>query len=334
MRISILGLGNVGRGLLHILSDERTSRTFRELTGHSLEIVTAADSSGTYLTEGLDPKSIMELKTSGRLSSTLERMGSDGMFAMEPDVIVDLSPASRDGKRELEVYKKSFSRGIAVVTANKSPLALHWKRIDEERREHNGMMFYEATVAGGLPLFSMIRGSLMPSRIIEFRGIVSLTVNMVIEKMTHGVGFEEAVRICQEEGVAEADYSDDTNGIDAARKTVILANSLFGANLSLHDLDYGGVKEATALDGWRNGSVRVISSIRMGGDGLEVYSRPEFLSPRDPLITMGEMSMGYTLKTSYSGTLTVQSAKDGPVETASAVCNDLYLAGKGIKNRQ
>lgn len=334
MRVSILGLGNVGKGLLRILSDRGTSQKFREISGKAIEIVSVSDSTGTYLSEGLTPEKILDIKLQNNISQSLERMGMDGIFSMEPDVIVDLSPASKDGRRELGIYKKAFSKNISVVTANKSPLALHWKELTEARHGSESMFLHEATVAGGLPLFSLISGSVLPSEILEFRGVVSLTVNMVLSKMRTGSSFESAVKICQEEGVAEANYKDDTDGLDAARKTVILANSIFGASLSLKDLKFGGVKDAQSIEGWKDGGVKIISTIKKENGELHVSSGPEMLQLGDPLLSLGDMSMGYTIKTNFSGTITVQSAKDGPIETASGVCNDLFLLGKEIVDKK
>jgi|ACXJ01.1.fsa_nt_gi homoserine dehydrogenase len=334
MRVSILGLGNVGKGLLRILSDRGTSQKFREISGKDIEIVSVSDSTGTYLSEGLAPEKILDIKLQNNISRSLERMGMDGIFSMEPDVIVDLSPASKDGRRELGIYKKAFSMNISVVTANKSPLALHWKELNEARQGSESIFLHEATVAGGLPLFSLISGSVLPSEILEFRGVVSLTVNMVLSKMRTGSSFESAVKTCQEEGVAEADYKDDTDGVDAARKTVILANSIFGSSLSLKDLKFGGVKDAQSIEGWKDGRVKIVSTIRKENGELHVSSGPEMLLPGDPLLSLGEMSMGYTIKTNFSGTITVQSAKDGPIETASGVCNDLFLVGKEIVDKK
>jgi homoserine dehydrogenase len=334
MRVSLLGIGNVGKGLLKIMSDQRTAQKFREISGNDLEIVSVSDSTGTYLSEGLSPEDILDLKLKNNLADSLKKMGRDGIFSMEPDVIVDLSPASKDGKRELEIYRKAFSRNISVVTANKSPLALHWKELKEARTGSESMLLHEATVAGGLPLFSLVEGSILPSEVLEFRGIVSLTVNLVLAKMRSGLDFESAVKICQDEGVAEADYRDDTDGVDAARKTVILANSIFGTSLTLKDIKSGGVKEAQSIEGWRDGRVRIVSSIRRESGNILVSSGPVKLEPGDPLLNLGEMSMGYTVKTNFSGTISVQSAKDGPIETASGVCNDLFLLGKEMVHKK
>ena len=334
MRVSLLGIGNVGKGLLKILSDQDTARKFKGISGSNLEIVSVTDSTGTYLSEGLTPEKILELKIREGFADSLERMGKDGIFSMEPDVIVDISPASKDGRREMDIYRKAFSRNISVVTANKSPLALHWKELMEAKNSSDSMFLHEATVAGGLPLFSLISGSILPSEVLEFRGVVSLTVNLVLSKMRSGLSFESAVKICQDEGVAEADYKDDTDGVDAARKTVILANSIFGSSMTLKELRFGGVKEAQTIEGWRDGRVKIVSTIRRENGNLYVTSGPELLSPDDPLFSLGEMSMGYTIKTNYSGTLTVQSEKDGPIETASGVCNDLFLVGKEIIHKK
>ena len=274
------------------------------------------------------------MKEDGSLHNKIGKLDPKAITDMQPDVVVDTSPASKDGKRELDIYLEAFRKGISVVTANKSPLALHWNTIQKALSGSGASLLYEATVAGGVPLFSFVRGTCAPSSVREFSGIVSLTVNVVLRRIASGMTFEEAVAECQKEGIAEADYRDDTDGIDAARKTVILSNSLFGTGLTLRDIKPLGVSEAMKITDWKRKNVRIMTKIARDDHNVHVFTGPVELKAEDPFLSLGEMSMGYRIKTTYNGDLFVSSMKDGPLETASAVCNDLFTLARQLKLRK
>lgn len=273
---------------------------------------------------------MIEAKASGNLSrAEAKTISFDEIFDIDNEVIVDLMPATQDGVRGRDIYMKAFRKGRHVVTANKAPLALHWAQIMEEAASRGGKMIrYEATVAGGVPLFSFRDYCITPSEVISFRGgIVSLTVNLVMRMMARGGhSFQEAVKYAQSMGVAETDYRDDTSGLDAARKTVILANSLFGLSMSLNDLYYEGIDEGKRY----RSSSRMVSTVSVEGGRVRAESRVEELSQEDPLLSLPEESLAYIIETENNGKLMVRSERDGPLETAAAVVNDIVIMAREI----
>lgn len=334
MRVALLGLGSVGSNFLKIMGDPINLRKISEMTGTELDIVSVTDSTGTYSSGGIPPKRLMTMKSEGMIPKDLHRIDLNEITELEPDILVDASPASKDGLRELSIYREAFKHDVSLVTANKSPLALHWNTIQDAISRSKSRFLYEATVAGGVPLFSFIRGSCAPSTITGFTGIVSLTVNVVLRRMASGMSFEEAIRECQKEGIAEADYTDDTNGLDAARKTVILANSIFGTAKSLKDVRAMGVEDAMKVQNWKERNLRIMTRITRKGNEVEIFTGPLELGKDDQFSHLGEMAMGYMINTTYNGNLFVSSAKDGPLETASAVCNDVFTISGQIKLRE
>ena len=334
MKVSLLGLGSVGTNFLKIMDDPLNRRKITDITGSYLDILTVTDSAGTFDSSGIGLNSIRVMKSDGSLHDRLDKLDPKAIIDMNPDLIVDVSPASKDGKRELDIYLEAFRRGVSLVTANKSPLALHWNTIQKGLHGSGAMMLYEATVAGGVPLFSFVRETCAPSTIREFSGVVSLSVNVVLRRMCSGMTFSDAISECQKEGIAEADYRDDTDGIDAARKTVILANSLFGSSLSLSDIKPMGVEDAMKIIDWKRKNIRIMTKINRSGEKVNVFTGPVELKADDPFAQLGEMSMGYRINTTFNGDLFVSSMKDGPLETASAVCNDLFTLSGQIKFRK
>lgn len=333
MKIAILGLGNVGRNFLEILDESR--QHLESSCGTSIEVKFASDSKHLVeLGQSDTVRKLLEAKASGDISANFTEVGMENVLDSGIDLIVDMSSASKDGIREKEIYLAAFERGIHIVTANKSPLALHWKDIVPLAQTKGLRLLHESTVAGGVPLFNFVKYSCGPSQVKGFRGIVSLSANFVHKMMLDGKTFEEAVKIAQDMGVAEADYTDDTSGLDSARKCVILVNALFGKQISLNDLEYSGIPELKEKDVQKHGkSMRLITEVSSSNGEISFSSGFKILEENDYLLTLGESSLGYEVITDNNGTLRVASAHDGPRETASGVMNDVLIVGRETKGQ-
>ncbi|MCL5782444.1 MAG: homoserine dehydrogenase [Candidatus Thermoplasmatota archaeon] len=331
MKVALIGLGNVGRNLLRILDED--GNRISQACGSTIEIISATDSSGTALfRQPVKPKELLDAKVKGSFPSEFNEGSLDDALEMKPDAIVDMSPATKDGNRELGIYLKAIKHGSHIITANKSPLALHWKEIMDEAELNGISILHEATVAGGVPIFNFVRYSCGPSSIITFHGIVSLTANYVLMLMTKGMDFQDAVKKAQEMGIAEADYTDDTSGLDAARKSVILANALFNRNYTLKDIKYSGIEQLSADDITKHGrKMRLVTDLKMVNGEFQLFSGFRTLQDEDFGLTLGETSLGYELVTNNSGTLRLYSTHDGPRETASAVVNDIMILARSIQ---
>lgn len=330
MKIAVLGLGNVGKNFMRILME--SGDHLEASAGTKIEVMFAGDSSHLIEVGGkMTLDKLMEAKLSGDISKASGDVDMETVLSSGIDALVDMSAASKDGEREKLLYKRAFQKGIHVVTANKSPLALHWHEIFPDAEKRGLKVLFEATVAGGVPVFNFVKYSCGPSRVSGFRGIVSLTANFVLKMMLNGKSFEEAVKKAQEMGVAEADYTDDTSGLDAARKTVIVANALFGKQLSLRDVKYSGIPELAEEDIKNHGkNLKLITDISNTDGNVELRTGFQVLDDDDYLLTLGESSLGYELTTDNNGILRISSAHDGPRETASAVMNDVMLLARDI----
>lgn len=330
MKIAVLGLGNVGKNFMRILME--SGPHLEASIGSKIEVMYAGDSSHLVQVEPSNSvKALMEAKLKGDISSIGEEVEMDAVLSSGIDALVDMSAASKDGEREKVLYKMAFQKGVHVVTANKSPLALHWLEIIPDAESRGLKVLFEATVAGGVPVFNLVKYSIGPSKVNRFRGIVTQTANFVLKMMLNGMPFEDAVKIAQDMGVAEADYTDDTSGLDAARKTVILANALFSRELSLREVKYSGIPELSEKDISEHGSnLKLITDISAKDGEVDVRTGFQILQDGDFLLTLGESSQGYEIITDNNGTLRIASPHDGPRETASAVMNDVMLLARDI----
>lgn len=321
-RISLIGAGNVGRGILSIIQGMKDQGQLKD----DFRIISVSDSRGTVFDDqGINPGKVLNAKEHGDIfRSGYSKMENEDVLSLKTDIIVDVSPATRDGKAGRDLYTESFSLGKDVVTANKAPLSFFWKEIMNRSASSGQQIRYESTVAGGVPLFNLRDYCLLPSAVLDFRGIVSSTVNYILRGMRSGMDFNRALEEASKLGIVEANFRDDTDGIDSARKTVILANSLLGSSLTLNDIKYQGVNENTNFEG-ATGEQRIVASVGISDGRVRARSTLENLDSEDPLITLKPQSLGYVVKTGFSGDIFVAGLRDGPLETASGVVNDILL---------
>lgn len=328
--IAVMGVGNVGKNFLSLLS--RNQKGIRRKAGKEIVVSFASDSNGIYsVRSAINTEMLLRAKEDGKLRETGKKVDMEDVLEESPDIIVDMTPATPDGLFGMGMYVSAFKRGIDVVTANKSPLAMHWSEVMNSARINGRRIRYEATVAGGTPLFNLIDYSLMPVEIVRVRGIVSMTVNFVLDRMLHNLDFEQSIRMAQREGIAETNFHDDTLGIDSARKTVIMSNSIFGSNISLSDIEFDGVENLSdRIDEMKKSGdrYRIVSDVYRKGTEILASSKLQSMEPLDPLVSLGTSSLCYLLETTDGSKYFVGNIRDGPLETASAVLNDVMLIAR------
>ena len=143
----------------------------------------------------------------------------------------------------------ALEHGASVVTANKALLAEDGPTLFEAAEKAGRDLYYEAAVAGAIPILRPLRESLAGDRVTRVLGIVNGTTNFILDKMdTSGAGFAEALEEAQELGYAEADPTADVEGFDAAAKAAILASLAFHTRVTASDVHREGISEVTAAD--------------------------------------------------------------------------------------
>ncbi len=238
VNLLVLGKGKVGRELLDHLARQRP--VLERDYDVALKVVGIADRRATLFDEaGVDLARWRELleqaPPTGPFSArtglpTLERLGR-----LATPVLVDVTAA--DGMEE--VYAEAFRRGVHVVGANKRPLAVPWpahEALSAVRRHHHRHHLYETTVGASLPVVDTLKSLLRTGdRVHHIEGSVSGTLGFVTSEVMKGAPLSLAVRWARELGYTEADPRDDLSGLDAARKSVILAREL-GLHVSTEDV--------------------------------------------------------------------------------------------------
>ena len=230
LNIVLLGLGTVGSGVVKIIEENR--QQIKDTINKDIVIkhILVRDKSKKrplnisqyHLTEDID-----EILGDESIDIVVEVMGG-----IEPTV---------DWLRT--ALKKN------VITANKDLLAVHLKLL-EDLAESNGVALkFEASVAGGIPIVNAINNGLNANNISKFMGILNGTSNFILSKMTREqTNFEDALDEAQRLGFAEADPTDDVEGVDAARKVVITSYLSFNQVIKLNDVKLTGISGTTLSD--------------------------------------------------------------------------------------
>jgi homoserine dehydrogenase len=185
--------------------------------------------------------------------------------------------------------------GSSVVTANKALLAEDGATLFTAADKHGGDLYYEAAVAGAIPLLRPLRESLAGDKVRRVLGIVNGTTNYILTRMTEsGAGFAEALEEAQALGYAEADPTADVEGFDAAAKAAILASIAFHTRVTVADVHREGIAEVTSADiaGARAMGCVVkllaIAEISPDGSGVGVRAHPAMIPITHPLASVRE----------------------------------------------
>ncbi|MEM3851998.1 MAG: hypothetical protein QXP70_03260, partial [Methanomassiliicoccales archaeon] len=317
MKILLLGLGNVGRGLLELMTASGTS--------DKLRLVGAADSSG-YITGTLEPGTILELKRKGILSALPEWNCGTALEAVkkaEADTVIDCMPSNyTDCEPSYSCIIAALKNGMDVVTASKAALAFHMNKLVELARSEGQHLFFGGSVGGGTPFvdFGRLCVSGESDKVVSLKGVLNGTSNFVLENLARGKDISDAVETAKRMGVAEAYPETDLSGTDSAAKITILANSLCGASITMHDVikDCDLVVAARDIAGGTN--MRQVASFDSDTGAAAVrYLRVERGSELD--VPGTENVLIY--RCYVGGTFILRGKGAGGRETAVAILRDL-----------
>jgi len=322
VRISIVGFGNVGRGVAEAIRRKREA--IAKKYGMNLKIVGLADLKGVVVDEnGLSEDAIMKFKTAGKKPEDMTTL--DVIKEVEHEIMVEATPTNvENGEPGLTHIITALESGRYVVTSNKGPLALQYRRLMELAAKRGREIRFEATVGGAMPIISLVRENLAGNGIISINGILNGTCNYILTRMAEeGLPYEHVLKEAQEIGIAESDPSKDVEGIDTAVKLVILANSVFDMDATYKDVEVTGITEITpdALKLANDAGYMIKLIGEVNGDG-SLKVAPRLVPKDDPLNVGGTLNVA-TIKTDLAGDITVIGKGAGPIEAASAVLSDI-----------
>lgn len=239
----------------------------------------------------------------------------------------------------LEMIRAALRAGKPVVTGNKALLAEHGQELFHLAREQTTPIFYEAAVAGGIPIIKAVREAFVGNRFESIHGILNGTSNYILTRMEEtGMGFAEALAEAQAEGYAEADPALDINGWDAAHKALILAALAYGKWLDPKGIFVEGVERVTAADirfaaelGYR---IKLLATIRSNPDcnsqAIEVRVCPTLIPSSHVIASVGGVFNAVWLRGDVVGEALFYGRGAGSEPTASSVIADLAEAAAAL----
>lgn len=321
IRISIIGLGVVGRSVLRLINQRGPQ--LRDL-GINLGVVAVCDLWGTVVNQaGLHE----DLR-----GESMDMNGTELVKEIDHDVVVEATPTNVEtGEPGFSHISAALDAGKHVVTSNKGPLVLYYDELVSLAAKKGLKLRYEATVGAAMPVISLANDIKASNDILSVKGILNGTCNHILTRMMEdGLSYEIALSEAQESGFAESDPSYDVEGIDTACKLVILANSIFDMRVSLADIKVTGITgltpEAVKLARGEGYVIKLIGEIQ---DELEVA--PKLVRRDYPFASVNGNLNAICFQTDSAGEITVMGKGAGGMEAASAILSDLVaIASKGI----
>lgn len=307
--LGMLGLGTVGTGVVELLAKHR-HLTLKKVAVKDLQKARDAKPNCPLTTD------VNEIINDPEIEVLVEVMGG------ENPTVAYLEQAIKKRKH--------------IVTANKEVLAKHGPRLFALAKEHGVAIFFEASVAGGVPLLSTIHKGLEANEIQSVTGILNGTTNFILSNMEAGNSYSAALKEAQELGFAEADPTADVDGFDVAYKLSVLSALGFGHFVKPETIYKEGIRNITEEDmtlakefGYRIKLLGTAARIKSNGNsGFDVRVHPTLVPLDHPLASVSGPNNGILVRGHAVGQLTLIGPGAGKLPTASAVVGDLMnLAG-------
>jgi len=316
LKVGMLGCGVVGSQIARLLVENKSDLTSR--AGANLELVKVAVKDIKTKREGI---------ANNLLTDDAKSIVNDPEIDLIIEVIGGINPAK-------ELILAAIKNGKSVVTANKALLAQSGAELYAAADNANVDLYYEAAVAGAIPILRPLRESLVGDQVLRIMGIVNGTTNYILTKMDEsGTAFEDALKQAQALGFAEADPTADVEAIDAASKAAILAGLAFHSRVSDSDVYREGITKITATD------VKVAKAMDMvikllaiaeltpGGE-ISVRVHPALISRTHPLASVRESFNAVFVEAKSAGQLMFYGKGAGGEPTASAILGDLVAVAR------
>ena len=308
VNVAILGFGVVGSGVAEVLTQNKS--IIEKKLDREVNI--------KYI---LDLREFPGNPFEGKIVHDFNIILNDPEVSVVAEMMGGSHPAYDFSKAALEA-------GKSVVTSNKEVVANFGAELLEIAKAHGVAYLFEASVGGGIPIIRPMCNDLASNNIKEVNGILNGTTNYILTKMcSEGADFADVLKDAQDKGYAERNPAADVEGLDAARKIVILASLAFGKTVSPSDIHVEGITQITTEDvetANRFGySIKLIGHAEMIDGKILAMVSPRFIPTSNPLSGINDVFNGISLKADMVGEVMFYGPGAGKLPTASAVCADI-----------
>ncbi|WP_320773554.1 homoserine dehydrogenase [Streptomyces sp. CRN 30] len=312
LKVALLGCGVVGSEVARIMTTHADDLAAR--IGAPLELAGVAVRRPDRVRDGIDPALVTTDATA---------LVKRGDIDVVVEVIGGIEPART-------LITTALAHGASVVSANKALIAQDGAALHAAADENEKDLYYEAAVAGAIPLIRPLRESLAGDKVNRVLGIVNGTTNFILDAMdSTGAGYQEALDEATALGYAEADPTADVEGFDAAAKAAILAGIAFHSRVRLDDVHREGMTEVTAADfasaKEMGCTIKLLAICERAADGGSVTARvhPAMIPLSHPLANVRGAYNAVFVESDAAGQLMFYGPGAGGAPTASAVLGDL-----------
>ncbi|NBU32590.1 MAG: homoserine dehydrogenase [Actinobacteria bacterium] len=316
IKIALLGGGTVGQSVAKLLVQSSADLAAR--IGRPVELVGIAVRDIDKARPGID---------SSLITADAHKLAASGA-----DIVVEVIGGIEPAKTLIET---AISNGSSVVTANKALLAVHGSELHALAVAKGVDLFYEAAVAGAIPLLRPLRESLAGDRVRRVLGIVNGTTNFILSKMyDDGANYEDVLVEAQALGYAEADPTADVEGYDSAAKAAILAGLAFHSKVTIDDVAREGMTKVSALDIAAAKSlgcvIKLLAVAELTDDdkGIIVRVHPTMVPASHPLASVRDAFNAVFVEAEAAGQVMFYGRGAGGDPTASSVLGDIVAAAR------
>ena len=317
LRVALLGCGVVGTEVATLLTTQSAELASR--VGAPLEIVGIAVRDTSRLREGVTGTALEQLLTTDADS-----------LVRRADIVIEVMGGIEPAR---SLLLAAIEAGASVITANKALLAEDGPTLYAAADAAGVDIYFEAAVAGAIPIVRPVRESLAGDHVERILGILNGTTNYVLDRMaSEGLDLDDVVAEAQRLGYAEADPSADVDGHDAAAKAAILASLAFHTRVRLEDVAVEGIMSLTADDiAWAKSTGQVVKLLAIAertAEGVIVRVHPALVPAAHPLAGVRGAFNAVFVEASAAGELMFYGRGAGGAPTASAVLGDVVSAAR------
>ncbi len=308
INIALLGFGVVGSGTAEVLTQNKELIQKRLGCEYNIKYI-------------LDLREFPDSPFGDKIVHDFKTILEDSDISVVAEMMGGAHPA-------YDFTKACLEAGKNVVTSNKEVVSTFGVELCAIAKEHGVRYLFEASVGGGIPIIRPLMNDLSSNKVNKISGILNGTTNYILTSMRNdGASFDDALKVAQKLGYAEANPSADVDGIDAARKTVILAALASGKLIDPKSIHIEGITKITLEDtafaedlGY---TIKLIGYTEVVGDKLTAFVSPRMVSASNPLCRIDDVFNGVLVDANMVGEVMFYGPGAGKLPTASAVVADI-----------
>ena len=321
IKIGLLGFGTVASGIPFLLQEngEKVLAASRDQLEIAKVLVKDDEEKNRLLAAGNDYNFV----------TNVDEILNDDDIQIVVELMGRIEPART-------FITKALEAGKNVVSANKDLIATHGKELITLAQDKGVAFYYEAAVAGGIPILRTLANSLTSDKVTRILGVLNGTSNFMTKMVDEGWSYEDALKTAQELGYAESDPTNDVEGIDAAYKAVILSQFGFGATIDFDDVTHRGITNISTDDvavaqelGY---VIKLVGDVREVESGISAEVSPTFLPKNHPLASVNDVMNAVFVESIGIGESMYYGPGAGQKPTATSVLADIIRIARRLSD--